>query len=178
MHRITFDATDGTKRQMYNLGVGGETSRGLAARIRPELAARHRAEWPAVIIIGIGKNDSRLTNGAPTVPLDEYGNNLEIIIAAAREITEKVFVVGMGPCATDVIDFKSFQYSRERLALYEAKLTEVAKRLGVMKVSVYDQILAQGSGAFYRDGLHLSDAGYELIYQAAKPVLLDFLAQP
>src|SRR5947207_2764113 len=99
MHRLTLDANDGTKRQMYNLGIGGETSRGLAARIKPELAARHRPEWPAIIIIATGKNDSRTIGVQPAVTIDEYKQNLGTIIAAAREATDKVMAVGMGPCA-------------------------------------------------------------------------------
>ncbi|MDB5178801.1 MAG: peptidase [Patescibacteria group bacterium] len=176
MHRLTQDATDGTKRQMYNLGIGGETSRGLAARIKPELAARHSAAWPAVVIIATGKNDSRLTNGQPEVAPEEYQHNLETSIAAAREVTDKVLLVGMGPCAKAEVTFKTYTYTRERLREYNAICTKTAQRLDVPKVDVFEQILAADPAqVFYRDGLHLSDEGYEIVYQAVKPALLNSL---
>lgn len=175
MHKITAEAEDGTKRQMYNLGIGGETSRGLARRIKAEIAARHSASWPAIIIIGTGKNDSRLRDGSPEVPIEEYEDNLRSIIAAAREATDKIILVGVGPCAGEAITFKSYTYTRQRLAEYNAVMTKVADELGIQKVEVYDLLLNSRLNVYYRDKLHLSDQGYNMVYEAVKPVLTDML---
>lgn len=177
MHKITAEAQDGTKRQMYNLGIGGETSRGLALRIRAELTARHSAAWPAVIIIGTGKNDSRLRDGLPEVPIDEYEQNLRFVIAVAREITDKIILVGIGPCAEAEIAFKDLTYSRQRLTDYDAVMTKVADELGIIKVEVYELLLNSPSGVFYRDQLHLSDQGYRTVYDVIKPVLMTILTE-
>lgn len=177
MHTITAEADDGTKRQMYNLGIGGETSRGLVLRIRPELAARHSAAWPAIIIIGIGKNDSRLRDGVPEVPIDEYEQNLRSIITAAREVTSKIILVGIGPCAEAEIAFKDLAYTRQRLAEYNAVMTKVADELGIVKVEVYELLLNSPASVFYRDQLHLSDQGYRMVYDVIKPVLMTTLAE-
>jgi lysophospholipase L1-like esterase len=175
MHRITADSQDGTKYQLYNLGIGGETSRGLAARIKNELAARHTAAWPAVVIIAIGKNDSRLTDGQEEVSLDEYRQNLTTIVEAAREVTDRIMIVGLGPCAAEGVNFKQYVYSRERIAQYEAALTDQAQQLDTPKIDVYDAIASLGERAFYRDNLHLSDEGYAAVYEIIKPYVVEML---
>lgn len=175
MHRITADSQDGTKYQLYNLGIGGETSRGLAARVKNELAARHVAAWPAIVIIATGKNDSRLTNGQEAVGLDEYRQNLTTIVEAAREVTDRIMIVGLGPCAAGDVNFKQHVYSRERIVQYDAALTDQAQALGVPKIDVYDAVASLGDRAFYRDNLHLSDEGYAAVYEIIKPRLLKLL---
>lgn len=177
MHRITLESTDGTKRQMYNLGVGGETSRGLAARVKSELAARHQAAWPAVVIICTGKNDSRLVDGNPEVTPEEYEQNLRSIISNAQRVTDKIIFVGLGPCAQEVISFKQYTYTRQRLAEYNQIATKVMSELGVTKVDVYQLLLERASEAFYRDQLHPNDVGYQIIYETVKPYLLKALAE-
>lgn len=173
MHAITLAATDGTKRQLYNLGIGGETSRRLIKRIRPELAARHTPAWPAIVVIGIGKNDSRLTaDGTPEVPIEEFEANLRDAVSAAREVTDRVLGIGMGPCAQDEQSFKDQTYTRERLKAYNQVAMRVYQEIGVPVVDVHDQLLAAGPDVFYRDGLHLSDAGYQILYDAIKPQVL------
>lgn len=177
LHRITNEATDGTKFQMYNLGIGGETSSGLTVRLATELVTRHRVSWPAVVIIGTGKNDSRLTDGQPEVSVEEYEANLDYCIDLARELTDKIILVGLGPCAEEEIKFKQYTYSRQRLVQYDTVMTKVANRQAAIKVDVYQSLLAAEADVFYRDGLHLNDAGYDIIYNAVKPVLLNFLSR-
>lgn len=175
LHRITVDSTDGKKYQTYNLGIGGETSLGLAGRIKSELAARHKPEWPPVVIIGIGKNDSRLLNGLPEVSIQEYEANLEQILVAAREITEKIIFIGLGPCAEEEISFKNYTYTRERLLSYDTVLTNFAKKHNVIKVDVYHNLLHNDGNVHYRDRLHLNDRGYEMLYEMIRPHLFEML---
>jgi lysophospholipase L1-like esterase len=176
LHQITSQATDGTKYQAYNLGIGGETSRGLVARFTNELQTRHRAEWPAVVLIGVGKNDSRLDNGRPAVPLAEYAANLRTVITAAQQVAEAVLLVGIGPCQRDEVNFKTFTYGRAALKHYDETMSQVATECNVRKIDVFDTLLAQGDRVFYRDGLHLSDAGYQVLYDTIRPVLMETLA--
>lgn len=175
MHKITAEANDGTKRQMYNLGIGGETSRGLASRIGSEIAARHSIAWPAIIMIGIGKNDSRLRDGTPEVTIDEYEDNLRLIIGNAREVTDKIILIGLGPCADEEIAFKNYTYSRRRLRDYNSAMTKITKELNIAMVDVYDLLLNSSPNVHYRDKLHLNDYGYSIVYEAVKPVLMEIL---
>ena len=175
LHRITTESTDGTKFQMYNLGIGGETSSGLTVRLATELVTRHRVDWPAVVIIGTGKNDSRLTDDQPEVSIEDYESNLDYCVDLARELTDKIILVGPGPCAEEEIRFKKYTYTRQRLAQYDTVMSKVANRQAAIKVNVYQPLLAAGPDVFYRDGIHLNDAGYDIIYNAVKPVLMNIL---
>lgn len=177
LHQVTAEASDGTKRQMYNLGIGGETSRGLAARIKSELSARHTDAWPAVILIGTGKNDSRLNEGLPEITVEEYEDNLRSIIHTSQEVTDKIILVGIGPCAEEEIGFKHYTYSRQRLAKYDAAMTKIASELKVTKLDIYDLLLHSPANVFYRDKLHLNDYGYRIVYDTIKPVLMDLLSR-
>lgn len=177
MHILTSEAQDGTKRQVYNLGIGGETSRGLAARIETELKARHTQAWPAVVCIGTGKNDGRLRDTVVEVPIEEYEQNLRTIIATARTITDKILLIGIGPCAEEVVSFKDLQYTREQLFHYDKVMEKIATELSIPRVEIYNKLLMAGPAASYRDKLHPSEDGYSLIYEATKPVLLKMLEE-
>jgi acyl-CoA thioesterase I len=178
MHQVTSAAQDGTKRQVYNLGIGGETSRGLVKRIESELRARHSQAWPAIICIGIGKNDSRLRkDGSIEVPIEEYEQNLRDIIAIAQMFSTKILLIGIGPCAEDVIDFKDLTYTRKNLHAYNTVMKKVANELSIGIVDIYDLLVQNEDKAFYRDKLHPSTYGYGLIYAAAKPELLRLLEE-
>jgi lysophospholipase L1-like esterase len=175
MHKLTSEAQDGTKRQVYNLGIGGETSRGLVTRIESELKARHGEAWPAIVCIGTGKNDGRLRGGEIEVSLEEYEQNLRTIITKAHGITDKILLIGLGPCAEEVVQFKALQYTREQLARYDAVMKKVTEELSIPRIEIYDMLLEAEPTAFYRDQLHPSEYGYNLIYGAVKPALMELL---
>jgi lysophospholipase L1-like esterase len=176
MHELTTAAQNGSKYQLYNLGIGGETSRALAKRIEPELNARHNSEWPAICIIAIGKNDTRLINGQPYVSLQEYLQNMGDIIAKARAITQDILIIGLGPCGLERVEFKNYVYTRSRLAEYDMALTELSQHLGVPKVDVFEKLSAPDmQSLFYQDGLHLSEKGYGVLYATIKPHLMELL---
>ena len=177
LHRITAQSQDNTKYQMYNLGIGGESSRGLVTRIKSELEARNSASWPAIIMISTGKNDSRLYNNVPEVPIEEYERNLRQIIAKSDAVSKRMLLIGIGPCAEEEITFKNFIYTRTRLARYDAVMSRVAQELRIPKIDVFQKLLENGPAVFYRDKLHLSDKGYQIIYDLVKPKLFEMLGQ-
>jgi len=97
LHQQKLASSENRKFQLFNLGIGGETSRSLLKRFKSEIDARSRADWPAVILIATGANDTRYSpNSAPAVSIEEYRRNLESLLEIAQEYTTKVLC---GNCA-------------------------------------------------------------------------------
>lgn len=167
MHAMTLDESLGVKYQMFNLGIGGEHSRALRARIKTELEARHRPDWPPVIIIGTGENDTRHTEGGePVVPISEYRTNIEEIIATAREYTDRILLVGLTLTKQETQPFKGSFLSHDLLKQYNQALTEIAAKKQLPVVDVIGALAAEHDNVFYKDGVHLNDRGHELVSEA------------
>ena len=78
---------------VYNLGISGDTTADLLARIEVEAKSRE----PNLIIFAIGINDAQFihsTNGL-RVSLDEFQQNLAKLLALAKKFTNKVVFVGL-----------------------------------------------------------------------------------
>ena len=78
---------------LYNLGIPGETTRGLVKRFETEIKARDRdsENENAVFIFAFGANDSALLDneGNFAVSIDEFGSNLAGVIEKAKTISKK-----------------------------------------------------------------------------------------
>ena len=78
---------------VYNLGISGDTTADLLARIEVEAKSRE----PNLIIFAIGINDAQFihsTNGL-RVSLDEFQQNLAKLLSIAKKFTNKVVFVGL-----------------------------------------------------------------------------------
>ncbi len=78
---------------VYNLGISGDTTADLLARIEVEAKSRE----PNLIIFAIGINDAQFihsTNGLRVSP-DEFQQNLAKLLALAKKFTNKVVFVGL-----------------------------------------------------------------------------------
>lgn len=167
MHAMTLDESLGVKYQMFNLGIGGEHSRALRARIKNELDARHRPDWPPIIIIATGENDTRYVEGGkPIVPLEEYRANMEAAIAIAREYTGRILLVGLTLTKHETQSFKTTTFSHDLLRQYDGALTEIAAKEQLPKVDAIEALAAEHNEVFYKDGVHLNDRGHELLSNA------------
>ncbi len=86
---------------VYNLGINGDTSDGILARL-DEVWRRE----PTLLLVAIGINDSRLEPpaGEAFVPIERYATNLEAVAAAAKERGVPVVFVGVLPiCEHDMV---------------------------------------------------------------------------
>jgi lysophospholipase L1-like esterase len=163
-HALTLDSADGVKYQMFNLGIGGEHSRALLRRMKNELEARHRPDWPPVIIIGTGENDTRYAeNGEPFVSIEEYRSNLEALIAIAEEYTDKIILVGLTLTEQPEQPFKTSFFSHELLRKYDAVMVEIASKHNIAKTDTITALEAAVEPVYYKDGVHLNDKGHETV---------------
>jgi lysophospholipase L1-like esterase len=152
---------------MFNLGIGGNTSRALKARIKNELEARHRPDWPPIVIIGVGANDTRYSEEKGVfTPIEEYRENIKEVIKIAREYTDKILIVGIALVKNDNQLFKGTSLSFDRLKEYDQILSEIADQEGLPKVDAMSALKAEHDGIFYKDNIHLNDRGHELLSEA------------
>src|SRR5262249_8494900 len=86
---------------VFNLGIGGEPSRGIRPRFESELGARFNPDARSLITLGYGGNDAASIDGKLLVPEDEYRENLAWAIERARGC--EVFLVNVTPVAREEV---------------------------------------------------------------------------
>jgi lysophospholipase L1-like esterase len=164
------------------LGISGNTSDDLLARIEPETRARLHRNEPVLVVIHIGINDSTLEGGAhDRVPINKYMENLAAIVAKIQSISSKLVFVGLSACdesKTAPVSWRDVHYTNDRIKAYENAMRRVAAEQSVPFVPIFDEFMAAvKSGAdLLPDGLHPNNAGHELIASLVRPELAKLLA--
>ncbi|QQR52167.1 hypothetical protein IPG36_06395 [bacterium] len=179
MHQLTLDESAGVKYQMFNLGIGGEHSRGLLGRFKTELDFRHRPDWPPVIVIATGSNDTRHSSGSdPIVPIDEYRTNIKALIEIARTYTSRILIVGLATVRDADTAFKSTIISQQHITEYNQVLAKVAEEESIQLVDVHSAMQSNTEGdLFAKDGIHLNDNGHQFVAGLVKPQLIKLLEE-
>jgi lysophospholipase L1-like esterase len=155
--------------ETYNLGVSGDNSDGLLKRFSVENEARK----PDVIMIAIGINDSHYINSKenPRVPLERYEKNLKELIRQGRKFTKDIIFVGLTKIdETKLMPIpwdKSKYYDEENVAIYNAKMKEVAEKHNLPFIPMLD--LLRNDELI--DGLHPNTKGHEKMFQRVKDFL-------
>lgn len=163
LHQLKLAGND-LKFQMFNLGIGGETSRSLLQRIKAEIQARHRPDWPAVIIVATGANDTRYTKeNEPIVLADEYQENLKKIVDIAKQYTDKILLVGLATVENEIQQFKGTLLSNNLLKEYDKIMTDVAKKNNLPKVDIISSFKSSEKQLYSIDGVHPNDLGHKII---------------
>lgn len=166
LHSITINSNqeNSVKFQMLNLGIGGEDSGALLKRFKFELENRNRNDWPAVVLIGVGANDTRFVEGGqPLVSIDQYRSNLEQILNTAKLYTDKIIFVGVALVEKEILQFKSTILSNELLRKYAQVMFEIANTNNIPIVDVNGGLISSVKPIYFRDGVHLNDAGHKII---------------
>lgn len=166
---------------VFNLSISGDTSNEVLARIDSEARARTWRGEEFLIIIAIGTNDTRLDGDIAFSDRDRYAENLETIITKAKQLTDKIIVVGIPACDeehTTPVAWRDVSYTNARLEQFEQTASSVATAQEVAFVPVFNSFrlrAAEGENLF-EDGLHPNAAGHQLMYEQVKPVI-DALAE-
>lgn len=165
------------KVQVYNLGIGGELSGGLAMRIKPEIEARLDSKWEPIIVIGTGKNDSRAHSAPDSYESspEEYGDNLCQCVQTAKIFSTKILLIGLG-FVDETVSFKNLYYNNNRMRLFNEVNKKVAKELHVTRVELQEEMeKAPDLKSWFVDGIHPNHVGYQRIYEKILPVVLNLI---
>lgn len=173
-HKLTVESSGQTKIQVFNLGIGGDTSRKILARIQNETEARLSDTWDIKIILSFGINDERSKDGAVEVPPDEFRDNVQEIIRIAKSYTDKLLIIGNPPIHDSLLHFKIFEYSDARIEKYDQILQDCAEIASIPFISTRELFKnAAKSNLNAYDKLHVSDEGHEIIANAVQSFIFN-----
>jgi lysophospholipase L1-like esterase len=164
--------TDNTS-EIFNLGVSGDTIRGVRERLESELEARRWEDEPFVLIFAIGFNDTRFDDNTPySTPL-KFQSELEALHQTASKYSNKIVYVGL--TSVDEAESAPWQFNtgnqniiwtNERIALFDAVIKDIASSHAATYVPLLDTFLEkQKTIPLHADGIHPNDAGHQLIFE-------------
>ena len=124
-------------------------------------------------VVSIGVNDARWVDevGSPQTSDETYEETLREIFTHIKQYTDRILVPGLTTINDSTsLRFKNFIYDKERIAAYDKILQKVATESGAVYVEVASKLQGKPE-LFFRDNLHLNDAGHELLAQLVLPEL-------
>ncbi len=168
---------DFPKWRIINKGVNGDTTKDALARIARDVLIFH----PQIVTIFFGSNDCSLVEGY-YLPITEYEKNLrsitELVLSFRHEknfnggIALPIFITPPPVVDTDFFPFTT----TDRVELYAAVVKKIASEYNCPVIDFFSALWAKKEEAyedfFQFDGIHLSNAGYALLY----PMIRDTIA--
>lgn len=161
---------------VFNLGIGGETTVGLLKRVEVEISARISVE-ENLIFFFYGANDLAVKNGEEVVSIEQFNQNLEKAINIAKKITEKVYLITILPISNKVEGVLSLAgkvRTSERVIMYNEAVRAVASRCKVELIDLYP-LFTDREELLSKDGIHPNELGYGLISEVIKPYIDKYL---
>lgn len=170
------DLKNNTQPEVFNLGVSGDTTRNLLARIENETKVRKWLDDPLFVVIAIGTNDDLFESDKQYVSPEEFKGNLEQIVAILTPITQGIILVGNPACdetKTMPVSWGDFSYSNKELERSEQTIEQVAIKNDLSYVPIFKIFKAKldDGAALLADGLHPNDQGHQLIADLVKQKL-------
>ena len=189
------------RADVLNRGYGGWNSRWarfVAADLLAPAAPRDGAKPHHVVAVWFGANDAAAPTERAHVPLAEYGQNLDAIVALAQRSATHVVVLTPPPVHGPTrLAFQRAAYgagasgrlerSTELAGQYAREAARVAAERGVAALDVHGAMLALGEDAWPAlvgagvdggDGLHLAPAGQRFVARALIGALDELGAGP
>jgi len=170
------DLKHNSQPEIFNLGVSGDTTRNLLARIEQETKVRKWPGDPQIAVVAIGTNDDLFENGKQWVELPEFQSNLQKIIAVLKPLVEGMLFVGnvaVDERLTTPVSWANIHYTNDQLERYETMIKKVASEHDIVFVPIFEKFnnkLKAGEDLL-TDGLHPNDAGHKLIVELVQPEL-------
>ena len=164
--------------EVFNLGISGDTARGVLKRMKYEVASRRLYHEEEVIVIAIGLNDTMVYKGVDATPAEIFHDELEALLEAARELTDRVMFVGL--TAVDDEACNPWKYSssgkcyvNQRIKQFDQVIAAFAEQHDLPFVDVFSEYnrQLQAGKKLLSDGLHPNEAGHELIAKLVGPAL-------
>ncbi|OPC53290.1 SGNH/GDSL hydrolase family protein [Elizabethkingia miricola] len=162
---------------VFNLGIGGETTNGLVNRFSTEADAR-RSPDQNLIFFAYGANDVAMKEGKRMTDVIKLRANLQEVVEKAKKITPYLYIISILPVASaiDGITVPSGkQRSNQIIEEYNQSLQEFAAQHEIVFIDLYHSFFAEKDILLSGDGVHPNDKGYQFIAEHIKPFIERFL---
>ncbi len=164
-----YEEKDG--RNVYALGICGDTTEGLLKRLELEAFMRQ----PNLIIFAIGINDSQFLKKEKRtqISLDRFKSNLEELFNIANKFTDKVVFIG----TTNVDDsrftmasyIEDHLYKSEIVKDYNNAIKDFSESKNAPFINVFDLLSKED----LEDGLHPNSQGHRKLFNKIKEFVED-----
>jgi len=152
---------------VHNRGIGGDTTGGLLKRMNESIIDLK----PSKVFLLIGTNDIALG-----VTDDEIVGNVAGIVGQIRNSRPDtpVHIISLYPVNAGMEAATVGERTNERIRILNSRLEKLAQETGANYLDMHS-LLADERGnlrrEYTREGLHLSPAGYEVVYRVIDPLL-------
>jgi lysophospholipase L1-like esterase len=182
------------RADVLNRGFSGYNTRHAVELLPRIFATAPPTDGVLFTTVFFGANDAALPGELQHVPIDEYGKNLEKIVAYIRtsqkpqdeekictDDSSNIPIILMTPPPVDVGAWKSNDRANEVAREYGNRVKEVAANTNCAVLDVFELLGGNSDdpekyGHHLRDGLHLSESGNKLVYQGLKNLIAtDFI---
>lgn len=164
---------------LYNLGIPGDTSRGLAKRFSNEVKPRINKEQKTVILIAIGTNDAQfdLNKNEFNVSLSETEANVSRLIREAKKFTRDVVVVGLPPVdeakTAPLYWVDGIHYINKNIQQYNQLIKAISEREEVKFIDINESLASHDVTILMEDGIHPSRFGHQIMFECIRDFLLE-----
>ncbi|MBI5906829.1 hypothetical protein HY857_02135 [Candidatus Saccharibacteria bacterium] len=162
---------------IFNLGISGDFTKSVVARLESETKARL---WPGeeiVYIFAVGLNDTIYREDDFESTPKKYNEELGTILKIAKLYSQRILFVGMSPVVDERVQPPQWSssgkcYSNERIMIFDKVLQDFCERSSVAYVSLFEMMQReQATHDLMPDGAHPNNKGHKLIFQIVLPEL-------
>ncbi|WP_027381807.1 SGNH/GDSL hydrolase family protein [Epilithonimonas caeni] len=162
---------------LFNLGIGGETTEGLVARMPHEMKARNSTDGN-IIFIGYGANDLASKDGIQLVSPEKFRINIENAIQNAKQYSSDIYLVSILP-VSESIDSKVSPTGKVRtnedVLIYNQILKDIANESSLSYIDFHSAFLQDKEILLSQDGVHPNEKGYGIMAEIAIPIIEKYL---
>lgn len=161
---------------IFNLGVSGDGTAEILARIENETRAR-QTERGLAFIFSVGINDSFVRgNGDINITPEQYAENYKKIISIAEQFSSKIMILGLQYCdesKTRPVAWADIHYTNERIKTFDSEAKKLAQEHDIPYIDIFEafQNRLEAGEDIYQDGLHPNNEGHKLIFELVRPAL-------
>lgn len=157
---------------LYNLGIGGETSDGLALRFKTEFLSRVINGQKSLVVFAYGANDIVIHKNKNIVPLEYFIRNISQCFELCKSKQSDVIILGLTPIAKS-IEGKENQHGKIRfdrdINIYNQALENLAQKNQYLFIDLYPEFQQKGrDNLLAKDGVHPNTNGHQVIYDLVK----------
>ena len=153
---------------VYNLGIGGETTDGLANRMANEIEARSFKIEKNIVLLAYGSNDIVIHKNKNKVPIEYFRRNYTNCIQWCHSRSYKVILLNLLPLVNKN-DGKIDQHGNLRhsadVLKYNQELINIANDFSCLHIDINAEFSDRRHEDIYAfDGVHPNTRGHEIIY--------------